>query len=355
MQLLVPPMSRQQLRALVETQSRVPLGMWPTPLEPFPRFSRHLGGPRVYIKREDLTGLGLGGNKTRVLEFRLADALHQGCDCIVASLHVQSNSARQLTAAANRLDLETHLVLHGPGPEAPNGNLLLNLLLGANICFSPHMPGSSLDNGLMQVADDLRAKGRRPYVMNIVPGFEVASALAAALCALECRDQMESLGEKITYIYISSRGKGQAGLVLTSLLLQDAVNVVGIAAGRGEAVPARTARIVNQTAEKLGVRLQCDESDVRNDEDFAGAGYGIPSPAALDAILLVARLEGVLLDPVYTGKAMAGLIEHVRTGTVPKEAAVVFVHTGGTPALFHHADFMAQATGGLSHACHTNA
>jgi len=314
-----------------------------------------LGGPRVYIKREDLTGLGLGGNKTRALEFRLADALAQGCDCVVAGLHMQSNSARQLIAAANRLSLETHLVLQGPPPATPNGNLLLDLLLGANIRFSPHMPGSALDDALTEMADELRAKGRHPYVMNIHPGFELASALAGALCAIECRDQMELLGEKIDYFYISSRGKGQAGLVFASLLLQDDVDVVGIAANRGEAVHQRTARIVNQTAERFSICLDCEESDIRNDDGFAGEGYGIPSSAALDAILLVAQVEGVLLDPVYTGKAMAGLIEHIRTETVPKEAAVVFVHTGGTPALFHHADLLARAAGGLSPAHQANA
>lgn len=345
--LIDPPVSRAQLRELIARQPRVEFATWPTPLEPLPNLSKYLQGPRIYLKREDLTGLGLGGNKTRVLEFRMADALAQDCDCVVAGLDVQSNSARQLTAAANRLGLQVYLVLQGTQPTAIQGNLLVNSILGAHVEFLSDPTDAALRDSLKEVTGSLRARNRRPYVMNTHPGFELASALASAMCAIECREQLETLDGTIDYIFASSRGKGQSGLVLASTALQDGVRVVGIAAGRGSQAPERTARIVSRVAETLGLRLHCSEEEIVNEEDYAGEGYGIPSGPAMEAILLMARTEGVLLDPVYTGKALAGLIDHVRSGRVPKEATVVFVHTGGTPALFANSEQLSQYAGGF--------
>jgi len=327
----------QELRSRLAKIPRVQIGEFPTPLTELARLSRHLGGPRIFLKREDLSGLALGGNKTRLLEFRLAEALELGADVVIAGLEENSNSARQLTAAANRLGLRTVLVLRSEGTPTWQGNLLLDKILGAEMHFLS-APGADIDHALRETAERERGRGHRPYVMNHARGFGIGAALAGVEWTLETLQQLGGLGLRPTHFYLSSGGKCQSGMVLVQKMAGSPFRVIGIHARPEATGPDATSRIANATAEALGLDLRIRPDEVENRVEFAGPGYGVSTPEAIAAIHLVARLEGVLLDPVYTGKAMAGLLADIQGRHLRPDEVVVFVHTGGIPALFAHAD-----------------
>jgi D-cysteine desulfhydrase/L-cysteate sulfo-lyase len=326
-----------EIRKRVEALPRVRLALLPTPLHETPRLAEAVGIGRLFIKRDDLTGLAFGGNKTRNLEFRMADAVEQGCDVFIAGLEVHSNSARQVTAAANLLGMSPILVLRTDGPVEWQGNVLVDRVLGADIRFVQTAEKAVMDQTLLDVADEQRVLGRRPYVMNHNPSFALGSALAYLLATLEIVEQTSALGVEPTDLYMASGNKGHAGLLLAKELLGVRFQPVAIsqhvAADRvsGALDGARAA------AAALGYETRLTEHDVESYDDFVETRYGAPSERGLAAIALAARTEGLLLDPIYTGKAMAGLIAHARQGRVGPESTVVFVHTGGQPALFSFA------------------
>ncbi|HEV8535864.1 MAG TPA: pyridoxal-phosphate dependent enzyme [Candidatus Limnocylindria bacterium] len=329
-----PPISVATLRERVGAVPRLDLAWLPTPLQEMPRLSERLG-VRLLMKRDDLTGLAFGGNKARSLEFRLAEAIGVGADAIVAVLDLQSNSACQTAAAANRHGLETHLVLHGSGREW-QGNLLLDALLGADIQLASS--SAEAERVAADIVDRLRGEGRRVYSLNQGRMFALGSCLGYALCAAEIVEQLTSRGARAEAIYLSSAGKSQAGVVLGALALGIEARVIGIAARPAPEAASVVVTTVREAAKLLGLDIQLEASEVRNFGDFAGAEYKTPSPEGLEALDLVARLEGVLLDTTYTAKAMAGLFEHIRTGDVRPGDSVVFIHTGGTPVLFAEAE-----------------
>jgi D-cysteine desulfhydrase/L-cysteate sulfo-lyase len=316
---------------------RVNLACRPTPIVEAAQLSKVLGGPRIFIKRDDLTGVAFGGNKTRNLEFRLARTVAEKADVVIVGLDLQSNSARQTVGCCNKLGLETVLVLEGQRPNLVQGNLLVDFLLGADVQFAE---SRGEQRRLMdEAAERVRQSGRRPHILNDNPMFDVASALAYIECTLEIMDQCEALGSEPTVLYMSSSGKGQAGLELARRLFDLPIRIHGVTATREFAsVPERTAEIANRTAREIGYDITVRPDDVVNFNEFVGPGYGKPSQAGNEAVKLFAQTEGVILDPVYTGKAAAGLIEHVRTGKLGKDDVVVFVHTGGSPAIFTHSD-----------------
>lgn len=326
-----PPISIAALRQRIGAVPRVHLAWLPTPLQELTRVSEHLG-VRLFMKRDDLTGLAFGGNKARSLEFRLAEALGAGADAIVAVLDLQSNSACQTAAAANRHGLETHLVLHGSAPEW-QGNLLVDALLGADIHLTPS--AAEAERVAADRALRLRAEGRRVYSLNEGHMFALGSCLAYALCAAEIAEQLASRGARpADAIYLSSAGKSQAGVVLGALALGMEARVIGIAARPAPEAASVVAVTAQEAATLLALDLPLQAAEIRNFSDYAGADYKAPSRAGLEAFDLVARLEGILLDTTYTAKAMAGLLDHIRTGEVRPEETVVFIHTGGTPVLF---------------------
>lgn len=333
-----PPLTHEQIRGLVDRIPRVRLASLPTPLQECPRLAEALGGPRIYMKRDDLTGLAFGGNKTRNLEFRMAEARDLGTDVFIAGLEAQSNSARQTTAAANLLGMRTVLVLRTTRDWGWQGNLLVDRLLGADIRFLKGGDPTEMDLTLREIAEEFRRRGHRPYVMNHAGGFALGSALAYILGALEVLEQTAALGAKPSHLYMSSGSKGQAGLELARRLVGGDFQVVGISARAGAQRLEETARIANEAADRLGVAIEVRPEEILNLDEYAAPGYGVPSEAGLEAIRLVAQTEGILLDPVYTGKAMAGLIYHVRQGRLTPRDTVVFVHTGGLPALFAYKD-----------------
>ncbi len=332
-----------ELRPRIAKIPRVRIGEFPTPLTELIRLSRHLGGPRIFLKREDLSGLALGGNKTRLLEFRLAEALELGADVVIAGLEEESNSARQLTAAANRLGLRTVLLLRSPGKPVWQGNLLLDRILGAEIHFLPASE-TDIDHALREMAELERRRGHRPYVMNHARFFGIGAALAGLEWTLETLQQLGGLGLRPTHFYLSSGGKCQSGMVLVQKMAGTPFRVIGIHAKPEATGPDATSRIANVTAEALGLDLRIEPDEVENRIEFAGPAFGVSTPEAIAAIQLVARLEGILLDPVFTGKAMAGLLADAKDGSVKRDDIVVFVHTGGIPGLFAHAhEFLMEA------------
>jgi len=328
------------IREQIAKVPRVPLIVRPTPITEAPNLARALagpeGGPRIFLKRDDLTSIGLGGNKLRNLEFRLAKSMADNPDTVIVGLDLQSNSARQTVAACNKLGLRTILVLEGARPNAPQGNLLMDYLLGAEVHFAADRDAQR--QALDDLAKEVRRQGGRPHILNDNPMFDVASAIAYIETTLEILEQLAPEGIMPACLYMSSSGKGQAGLVLAQRLTGLPFRVHCVTATSEFHVPSRTAAIANETAQMLGLDLVVTEEEIVNFGDQVGPGYGRPSEAGTEATKLVARTEGVVLDPIYTGKAAAGMIKHIREGRFRPDETVVFVHTGGAPANFTWAD-----------------
>lgn len=333
--------TRLELARLVEGVPRLRLASLPTPLEEAPRLASELGVARLFVKRDDLTGLAFGGNKSRNYEFRLAEVLEKGHDTVIAYLDLLSNSQRQLAAACAKLGLEVFLVLCGEEPPEPSGNFFISRLLGAQALFVPKegdQPGAA-----EELRSRLASEGRRPVILNDSPMFAVASALAYVLSTLEVLEQLEAHGvdPASAHFYMSSTGKGQAGLELATRALGTGTRVTGIAAkAHGGLAKAAVARIANDAARLLGLDLKVDAEEVDNREQYVGPGYGKPSEAGNGAYFLAARYAGLLLDPVYTAKAFAALVDDARSGAFEDGRVPVFIHTGGSPMVFSFASQM---------------
>ncbi|HLF28992.1 MAG TPA: D-cysteine desulfhydrase family protein [Anaerolineae bacterium] len=317
--------------------TRFPLALLPTPLVDAPRLTRALGGPRILFKRDDLTGFGFGGNKVRGLEYYLADALAHGADVIVTGAGPQSNHIRATAAAARVAGLDIVAVLHDSRPAEARGNLLLDELLGVELRFTNDPDRALVDVKIEEVAAELQDAGRRPCV---IPrgGASPLGALGYVECVRELASQLQALNVRPTWLVLATGACGtQAGLVAGVKMLGADYRVFGITVSRPVAeCIERVDRIARGSAALSGqpIELAADEILVR--DGFIGAGYGIPSREGIEAIRLAARTEGIFLDPTYTGKAMAGLIEEIRSGRIGKDETIVFLHTGGEPGLFAH-------------------
>ncbi len=318
---------------------RVPLGFFPTPLIELTKLSEKLGGPRIFMKRDDNTGLALGGNKTRKLEFILADALAQGADTIITAGAAQSNHCRQTAAAAASLGLECHLVLGGEEPEQFDGNLLLDKIFGCNI----HWAGKNRKGeDIPLLVEQLKKQGKKPY---IVPygGSNELGALAFVEALKELETQSQNIKTTFTHIvFASSSGGTHAGLMLGKKILKLPSKIVGINIDKGESdkVPfnQHILSLADSTAKLIDEEHRFSDTDLCLNSDYVGEGYGIIGTLENEAISLTAQTEGILLDPVYTGRAMGGLIDMIRSGEIKKTDNVLFWHTGGAPALFAYSD-----------------
>lgn len=310
----------------------VPIAYVPTPLVEMKRLTEELGGPRLFVKRDDQTGLATGGNKARKLEFLIAEALDEGADTVLTVGAAQSNHARQTAAAAAMYDLRCVVVLRGSRPDDWNGNLLLDDLLGARVHFAGDDP---LHEVMMEVAVEEETDGRHPYLIPL-GGSTPVGALGYVAAMEEVMGQIDELGLEVdAIVFASSSGGTQAGLLVGGKALGFEGQILGISVDKTEQGLRATLReLVPQTAELLGLQLAFDERDFVVDDDYVGEGYGILGDPERQAIRLVAEVEGILLDPVYTGRAMAGLIDLIQKGVLGRGETVIFWHTGGTPALF---------------------
>jgi L-cysteate sulfo-lyase len=310
----------------------------PTPLEPMQRLTRLLGGPNLWIKRDDCTGLASGGNKTRKLEYLMADALARGADTVITQGATQSNHARQTAAIAAKLGLHCHLILedrtgYRHDDYRHSGNVFLDRLFGAQLSEVP--AETDMDQAMAQLAQTLRDRGRKPY---IIPGggSNPIGALGYVTCALELVDQANNQGLAVDTVVTATGSAGtQAGLVAGIEGARAGIPVLGIGV-RAAKQPQedKVFQLATQTAELLGVPGAVAREAVVANGDYVGAGYGLPTPGMIEAVSLVARTEGILLDPVYSGKAMAGLLDLIRKERFGKGQNIVFLHTGGAAGLF---------------------
>ena len=307
---------------------RIVLAHLPTPIEPLSRLTKLLQGPQLFIKRDDLTGLGLGGNKTRKLEYLAADALAQGCRTLITTGAVQSNHCRQVAAAAARLGLGSILVLAGEDPGSRQGNLLLDELSGAKLIF---VPKEERDQRLQQAFTQAEENGMQPY---LIPygGSNPVGVQGYIQAIQELQDQNL---QPDWIVLASSSGGTQAGLVLGAKQTSFPGRILGISVDKPVNELTQTIMaLANQTAAWLGIDKKIESEDVLVNDAYCQAGYGILQPVEAEAIRLFARTEGILLDPVYTGRAAAGLIDLIRKGFFSPNETVLFWHTGGIPALF---------------------
>ena len=320
---------------------RTSLGFLPTPLTPLDRLSAELGGPRIWLKRDDCTGLATGGNKTRKLEYLMADALAQEADVVVTFGAAQSNHARQTAAACAALGLPCHLLLACKVPwDHPGyhtaGNVLLDRLLAEVVELVEPVRFAAARERLL---DGLDRQGRLPYVIP-VGGSNPIGAMGYARCALELHEQAEACGFELTDVMHASSSAGtQAGLLAGFAGLAadgapaPAVHGINVSEPDPDTLPGQVLEIAGGIIEQRGLAVSVHASDIRVDDRYFGGAYGIPTPATLDVIRLLARTEGVLMDPVYSGKAFSALVDRVQRGEFGDTRDLVFIHTGGTAVL----------------------
>lgn len=315
---------------------RVSIAYLPTPIDRLDRLSKHLGGPELWIKRDDQTGLATGGNKTRKLEFLVADALLQGADHLVTTGAPQSNHCRQTAAAAARFGLGCSLVLRGKKPEFVTGNLLLDELFGAHVYWSD---GGDCNALFAKVVTDLKAIGRRPYAIPL-GGSNVIGATSYVLAMQELMSQLAAGKLNFDFIvFATSSGGTQAGLVLGAQVYGFRGSLLGISVDHPtETLQTQVAALATATATHLGLETISVADLIQVNDDYLGEGYAQVGETEREAIRMVAQLEGILLDPVYTGRAMGGLIDLIRWGAFTRRQRVLFWHTGGAASLPAFAD-----------------
>jgi D-cysteine desulfhydrase family pyridoxal phosphate-dependent enzyme len=317
---------------LTDQLDRVSIAHLPTPIEPLPRLTAQMDGPQLWIKRDDLTGLATGGNKARKLEFLVAAALSEKADTLVTCGAAQSNHARQTAAAAAKFGLACTLVLRGQEPAQMQGNLLLDRLLGARVVWAGATP---LVEAMAEVADELRRKGSMPYV---VPygGSDAVGASGYVAAMVELCDQSGERSLAFDHVVLASSSAGtQAGLIVGARACGFAGRVLGISVDlSAEALSERVAAVACATADLLGLHQYISAAEVQVDDSYVAGGYGVVSELERSAMRTLARSDGILLDPVYTGRAFGGLLDLIQRGVFRREERVMFWHTGGTAGLF---------------------
>jgi 1-aminocyclopropane-1-carboxylate deaminase/D-cysteine desulfhydrase-like pyridoxal-dependent ACC family enzyme len=335
-------MTPEQLMHRLERLPRADVAVLPTPLQRCPRLGVALGGFDIWIKRDDMTGVAMGGNKSRQLDFILGHALTSGATAIVTTAGVQSNQCRQTAAAATRLGLPVFMLLRGDPPAAPEGNYLLDHLFDPEIRFIPSdRSNQEVVAAIEEWMDELQERNLRPYFLDLINYWSDSSALGAVSYAgmvAEVARQMGSAEGRLSF-YLNCGAEASAtlaGVHLGCRALGLTARVVGVPADR---VPESVYEETLEIARAAGALLGIDEADLpqlemRVEHSFAEEGYGIPSREGMEAIRLAATTEGLLLEPVYTGKAMAALVDDTRSGRIARGERAIFVHTGGSPLLF---------------------
>ena len=313
----------------------------PTPIEELPRLSEALGGPRLLIKRDDQTGLAFGGNKTRKLEFLVAEAQEQGAKTLISGGALQSNHCRQVAAAAAKFGMNCILVLNGEKTEHPSANLLLDELFGVEFIIIPDR--KDRERVMQETHDEAASTWKKPYLVSY-GGSSPTGALGYAFAMEELMKQMKdfrSANERRDFgsldyiVFGTSSGGTHAGLVLGQSVFGFKGKVLGISIDESEEwLKDRVSKLASDASEKMGERIEFARDDVLANEEYCQAGYGVLTDAEREAVKLFAKYEGLLLDPVYTGRAAAGMIDLIRKGFFKKDETILFWHTGGQPALF---------------------
>jgi L-cysteate sulfo-lyase len=320
---------------LIDHLPHYPLGFFPTPIHPLPNLSIRLGGPVLWVKRDDQTGLATGGNKTRKLEYLVADALAHKADTLITVGAPQSNHARQTAAAAAKAGLKSAVVLRGTPPADRTGNILLDDLVGAEVFWADTR---HLDDVAEEVAEELQARGQHPYLIPL-GGSNPIGAVGYVTAMLEFIEQAKSIGTSFdAIVFATSSGGTHSGLALGARLGGYTGQILGISVDHPASRLAPVlVELANATARHIDAYISFSTSDFEVNDHYLGGGYAVMGQPEHEAIALTAQTEGLLVDPVYTGRAMAGLIDLIREGEFQPGQNVLFWHTGGTPALFAYA------------------
>lgn len=333
-------MTVSELRQRVAKVPRVSLAHLPTPLEFCPRLSEALGGPQIYIKRDDCTGLAFGGNKSRILEFTVGYALDQGADVLIGGASSQSNHCRQLAAAASKLGVGCHLLVtrdHKSG--LIQGNRLLDDLLGATVETTQAQTIEELDGAKEELCRRLEAEGRKPFIV-MQPSMRPYGAMGFALCMAEMAEQFAQQGIKPHRLVVCSSSATQPGLVFGNKVLGTGLHITGISPMKWSYdVTDAFLGVVRRMAELLDINVEFHREDIENLDTYIGEkGYGYTSPEGNAALRLLAETEGIFVDPIYSARSLAALIDMIRNKQIGTDESVVFLHTGGTPAIFAYSE-----------------
>lgn len=330
-------------QVLLDTIAKIPreqVAILPTALEEAPRLRAALGpdAPRIFIKRDDLTGLAFGGNKVRHLEFRLADMKAKGCDSLVVTNVAQSNHARLHTALAAKHGLTPYIIKIPSHKDDPiNGNLLLDHIMGARIIEAPDADPDTISSMLIDLIAKLESEGHTVYNVPNDSFSKIAGSCGYLIGAVEILDQLDTLGASVDHIYLAS-GTSSAGLALAGKLLDESYRVHPVSVGQARPeIEHYVCTVANGAAELLGLEARLTPDDISVHDEYIGERYGIPTEAGMEALKLVGRTEGLILDPVYTAKAMSALVDHIRGGRISSDETVVFIHTGGLPITYAYA------------------
>ncbi len=319
----------------------LPLDPFNTPFYKLEALSAYVGGPEIYIKRDDLTCVGLGGNKIRKLEYLIADAKKQGADVLITTGGIQSNHTRITSACARKVGMECAVILKGVEPKEHHGNLFLSDILGTEIHYlHPDVYFDTIHDEMAKLAEAKRAAGHIPYLIP-VGGATPLGSCGYVRFVEELASQQKALGIKLDTIVISLGACGtMAGILVGVELFMPGTRVIGVSvSGVKEVASNKVADLANGAAQMLDLKKEFRAEDLEIYDEYIGEAYAVPSPAALDAINLLARKEGILIDPVYTGKGMSGLLDLAAKGAFAKNEKLVFLHTGGAPALFAYEEY----------------
>lgn len=323
----------------LESIPRCHLAQLPTPVHELKRLTRELGGPKLLVKRDDQTGVALGGNKARKLEYLIADALEKGADTVITAGAPQSNHCRQTAAAAAQVGIRCELVLGGRRPDLPDGNVLLDILCGARLHWTTR---ENRNQKMEEVAEELQNLGRNPYIIP-VGGSNGLGAIGYVQAVFELNDQLSRIGGKVDYVvFATSSGGTQAGLELGARLSKFEGKILGISIDQEPSPESgyqtELACIANEAAKILAAPCEMTKDNFIVNYDYLGKGYGVVGALERDAIRLAATTEGLMLDPVYSGRAFGGLVDLIGKGFFSPQDTVLFWHTGGAPALFAYAE-----------------
>lgn len=337
----------ENLRDVLKKFDRVNLALLPTPLEKMERLGKELGGYQIYIKRDDLTGLGAGGNKARMLEFTMAKALKEGADCVIGTASVQSNYCRQLAAAAAKLGIDAYLVLRnirGYKDYEIQGNYYLDILLDAKIQIIEPQNWTEHKNFIYQLKEKLVSEGRKPFIMRAVNVEDTwLDSLGYANCYLELMEQFDEADIEVSNLFVTSSDTTQAGLLFAQKYIGKSINIVGIRPSLNDGSSPHTGKqgvydIICRMAKETGLKIDITVDEINLFGEYVGKRYGVTSSEGIKAIKLVSRTEGIFLDPVYSGKGFSGFLDFIKKGRIKKSELSVFIHTGGFPSLFAFRD-----------------